>query len=629
MNNLFDIIHDSSFNLIDWSKGAMLMDKEFVVETSYNALNLPVTLTQSDGTELYYGYDKGGLLNFVQRNDTEIPISDITYNEKQQRLNIYYGNNTVTKYEYNPLNFRLMRILITANAMQNYTQYYRYDELGNILQLQSDSNQSRWIRDYIYDIATNRLLRHSGTTDEYWYDQHGNIISMPHLHFLRWDYKDQFYNTSNGTYSSFYRYDAQGNRTRKVIDKDNIIETRYYLDGFELYRREVNGAIDYERTTLNISDDEKVFVRVEKKTNEPEIVRYQYDNHLGSACLELDYTGRIISYEEYHPFGTTSYRSGRSETEVSLKRYKYCGKERDEQTGFYYYGMRYYAGWLCRFVSVDPMQFEYPELTPYQYASNRPITMIDLDGGEAERPKQQAPPNETDGGLSDGTGSQSKPIQLQLVEISVKGKVRESFEKYPDVLPSTGWSILNQGHEDIFQVGYAHSFQETIMYSLWDYDVVYLEGDILKKIIGDEDMQQKEKEVINDIKTNTMYGKQDFYLTGEKKVAFGGKRWSDKEESWFALPQKNPFFYSATWKVGANELTWTLRNTTVKYWAEVTAEGNYTIEYRLYDVLDLEPHNTKESKDYDTVVSVLGPIYHEGLGGNRNLQTRAQWEIRK
>jgi RHS repeat-associated protein len=203
---------------------------------------------------------------------------------------------------------------------------------------------------------------------------------MPHLRFLRWDYKDQFYNTSNGTYSSFYSYDAQGNRTRKVIDKNNIIETIYYIDGFELYRREVNGAIDYERTTLNISDDEKVFVRVEKKTNEPEVVRYQYDNHLGSACLELDYTGRIISYEEYHPFGTTSYRSGRSETEVSLKRYKYCGKERDEQTGFYYYGMRYYAAWLCRFVSVDPMADEYLSLSPYAYCMNNPVKYIDTDG---------------------------------------------------------------------------------------------------------------------------------------------------------------------------------------------------------------------------------------------------------
>jgi RHS repeat-associated protein len=141
-------------------------------------------------------------------------------------------------------------------------------------------------------------------------------------------------------------------------------------------------VLDFERITLNISDDEKTFVRIEQKTGENEVIRYQYDNHLGSACLELDETGQIISYEEYHPFGTTSYRSGRTEIEVSLKRYKYCGKERDEETGLYYYGMRYYAAWLCRFVSVDPLQFKYPYYTPYQYAGNKPITFIDLDGGE-------------------------------------------------------------------------------------------------------------------------------------------------------------------------------------------------------------------------------------------------------
>ena len=33
-----------------------------------------------------------------------------------------------------------------------------------------------------------------------------------------------------------------------------------------------------------------------------------------------------------------------------------------------------------RFVSVDPLQFDYPELTPFQYASNRPVACIDLDG---------------------------------------------------------------------------------------------------------------------------------------------------------------------------------------------------------------------------------------------------------
>jgi RHS repeat-associated protein len=235
----------------------------------------------------------------------------------------------------------------------------------------------------VYDSATNRLLKHDSqqTANDYTYDIHGNITSMPHLSSMVWDEKDQLHSTTNGTFTSYYNYDTQGNRTRKVIVKGNIIETRYYLNGYEVYRKE-NSTADFERITLNISDDEKTFVRIETKTGENEVIRYQYDNHLGSACLELDNTGQIISYEEYHPFGTTSYRSGRTEIEVSLKRYKYCGKERDEETGFYYYGMRYYAAWLCRFVSVDPLQFKYPELTPFQYASNRPVTGIDLDGLE-------------------------------------------------------------------------------------------------------------------------------------------------------------------------------------------------------------------------------------------------------
>jgi RHS repeat-associated protein len=73
--------------------------------------------------------------------------------------------------------------------------------------------------------------------------------------------------------------------------------------------------------------------------------------------------------------------------QTSLKRYKYVGKERDEETGLYYYGARYYAAWICRFVSVDPLQFDYPYYTPFQYAGNKPITFIDLDGLEEFLPR--------------------------------------------------------------------------------------------------------------------------------------------------------------------------------------------------------------------------------------------------
>ena len=153
-------------------------------------------------------------------------------------------------------------------------------------------------------------------------------------------------------------------------------------------KKTVSGSVDTERETIHISDNQKKILSVDTLTDGlgADLLisnyRYQYDNHLGSACLELDENAAIISYEEYHPFGTTSYRSGKTETEVSRKRYKYVGKERDEETGLYYYGARYYAVWVARFVSIDPLQHKYPYYTPFQYTGNKPVTYIDLDGLE-------------------------------------------------------------------------------------------------------------------------------------------------------------------------------------------------------------------------------------------------------
>ena len=67
-----------------------------------------------------------------------------------------------------------------------------------------------------------------------------------------------------------------------------------------------------------------------------QLVRYQFSNHLGSASLELDAAAQVISYEEYYPYGSTSYQAVRSQTETP-KRYRYTGMERDEGTGLNYH----------------------------------------------------------------------------------------------------------------------------------------------------------------------------------------------------------------------------------------------------------------------------------------------------
>jgi RHS repeat-associated protein len=70
----------------------------------------------------------------------------------------------------------------------------------------------------------------------------------------------------------------------------------------------------------------------------------------------------------------------------STYRYRFNGKENDDEAygddNEQDYGMRIYDPRLGRFLSVDPIARQYPELTPYQFASNTPIWAVDLDGLE-------------------------------------------------------------------------------------------------------------------------------------------------------------------------------------------------------------------------------------------------------
>ncbi|MFD7712863.1 RHS repeat domain-containing protein, partial [Streptomyces sp. NPDC059786] len=127
--------------------------------------------------------------------------------------------------------------------------------------------------------------------------------------------------------------------------------------------------------------------------------RHQIANHLGSSSVELNENGALIAYEEYHPYGTTSFQAGRGAAEVSLKRYRYAGRERDEETGFSYHDARYCAPWLARWTSCDPLGIPPPggtdrqppkrgaadvatSLNLYLYVADHPTSLVDPDGRE-------------------------------------------------------------------------------------------------------------------------------------------------------------------------------------------------------------------------------------------------------
>jgi len=318
-----------------------------------------------------------------------------------------------------------------GQAMVNYAETYTYDEVGNVQSVKHSVASGGWTRSYAYDEpatppANNRLTSTTigSTTYHYTYDADGNITSMPHLPLLQWDWKDQLQATAgqvvNGgtAQTTYYRYDSAGQRVTKATNGQNGIRAaqRTYLGGYEVYRQydPAGDTITLERQSLHVSDGATRICLLETTTIDataPATVpstatRYQFGNHLGSAVLELDGSAAVITYEEYYPYGGTSFQGGRSAAEVSLKRYRYTAKERDTENGFYYHGARYCAPWLGRWISCDPAGLA-DGVNSYSYARDNPVGRSDPTGRQSQPdPPGPVPPS--------GPSLQLKPPHLDV-----------------------------------------------------------------------------------------------------------------------------------------------------------------------------------------------------------------------
>jgi RHS repeat-associated protein len=298
-------------------------------------------------------------------------------------------------------------------ALRLYAQRYTYDPVGNIQRMRHTADGSAgWTRDYSYAYesaalpVSNRL--HQTTTDipgvvtTHTYDTHGSMLNLantPAAYNLQSDHRDMIARINlGGGGTAYYQYDAGKQRTRKFIENQNLkggYWERIYLGGYELYRR-YNGAgtkpIEVIETHHLFAGDQRVLVVDDVQTPyhpahpRPDglivtlqtLFRYQYTNHLGSGCLEADNRASLISHEEYHPYGTSAHRATRGGVEAAPSRYRYTGMERDEESGLNYHTARYYAQWLGRWVSSDPVD----RGNRYEYGRSSPLRYIDRNGRE-------------------------------------------------------------------------------------------------------------------------------------------------------------------------------------------------------------------------------------------------------
>jgi RHS repeat-associated protein len=303
-------------------------------------------------------------------------------------------------------------------SLRNFVEQYAYDRAGNFRTMVHVGSEGAgsWSRRYVYDEASliepsrksNRLSRTETGDDAtpalepYSYDVHGNITTMQHLPVMQWNFRDQIGATSRQGVTgerttpetTCYVYDSAGERARKVTERlgGSRKNERFYLQGFEVYREfHPDDTIALARETLHVMDDTQRIALIETKTIDDGTVaqppvptqRYQLVNQLGSAILELDETAALITYEEYSAFGNSTYQATKSAAEIGLKRYRHVGKERDEENGFSYYGLRYYAPWLARWTSCDPKGL-IDGANLFRFCRNNPIAHIDQRGAQSK-----------------------------------------------------------------------------------------------------------------------------------------------------------------------------------------------------------------------------------------------------
>jgi RHS repeat-associated protein len=364
----------------------------------------------------HYTYDPVGNITQIEDkktldaffNNTKVTgVSEYTHDALYRLIEAGGRENSATlvmndKDNWNDAAYMLQHTAGNPMAVHDYIQKYEFDEAGNISKMQHLAGLYSWTRVYDYETMNNRLEKTTTGGQTFFYPhhaQHGFITVMPHLEDMGWNFKEELVKTiqtkvnpGNGTAeTTFYQYDGQGQRIRKITENqagEGIEATkkdeRIYIAGYELYKKHSGADAGLERTSLSLLDEGHRFVMVETRNaiddgTEKQLVRYQLHNHLGSAVLELNDTADIISYEEYHPFGTTAYQAKNSEIKSAAKRYRYTGMERDEETGLEYHSARYYLPWLGRWLSADPIGVG-DGVNVYGYSDDNPTINADING---------------------------------------------------------------------------------------------------------------------------------------------------------------------------------------------------------------------------------------------------------
>jgi RHS repeat-associated protein len=296
---------------------------------------------------------------------------------------------------------------------------------------------------YLYDAIGNLVADHSEGIEIGW-TVYGKIREV---------------RKTDGT-TLHFSYDAAGNRVEKKVSKAGTVVTTRYI-------RDAGGNVmaiyqDDALTEQPLYGSSRLgSYRGGRLSGQRQLGHKQYElsNHLGNVLavvtdnisLSQDASlAHVVTISDYYPFG--SLMPGRSYNSKEY-RYGYNGKELDKEGmggggSTYDYGFRIYNPQIAKFLSVDPLTKSYPELTPYQYASNTPIAAIDLDGLEAVgfNSWNMARSRQRDAAIKKGDVAEVERITTKMNVSAMTGIATAAALLGPKALPFVGrlfWGAAN------------------------------------------------------------------------------------------------------------------------------------------------------------------------------------------
>ena len=341
----------------------------------------------------------------------------------------YDGMSRLVSADYSESGRPLYSHLVNQGT-PDYSCAYRYDLNGNPLSV---------VRKGLTEVmgsGSSNLLARFGTVDNLTMSYSGNRVTKVTDSAANTTYTgaSDFYD--NNYREEEYEYDANGNMTldfnRKImgvvynrlnqpvrieIGGDTFVENMYDADGTLRQRRlrqrassglpTIGGffpadSIDAEGYHIRVTDycgpwetvnGRLSAIRIPGGYIEGDNVYFNITDHQGNIRQVWNASsGETVQDNHYYPYGAPFGESASTEfvkamartrqSEISTNQYKYSAKEWMPAFGLnlYDFSARQYDPILCHFTSPDPLNFNYPQLSPYLYCAANPINYSDPTG---------------------------------------------------------------------------------------------------------------------------------------------------------------------------------------------------------------------------------------------------------